>query len=108
MALWNPNRIPDKYPTLFHQAATNTLTSMPILLAVTPKRGQADHQRKRFNAFKATLRNYPLHPTSQRAKEFISRVEIRESRDGWEVLVWNRENNLQSLQSIVDSLPKIG
>ena len=107
MGLWNPNRLPDKYPVLFHQAVTNTYFQVPVLLTITETRSQADHQRKRFNAFKATLRNYPLHLTSQRSKNLVSRVEIKETFRGWEVLVWNRENSIQSLQSIVDSLPKI-
>lgn len=103
MALWNPNKSPDKYPELFHFAATN-LT--PTVIAIRETRSQADHQRKRFNAFKASVRNYPLHRTARiiNTLGLVSRAKITETDEGFVVEVSNRKNSISSLQSAIDSL----
>jgi hypothetical protein len=103
MALWNPKRSPDKYEKIFHFAVTSF---EPTIIAVSETRKGADHQRKRFNAFKACLRNYPLYSTSQviNSQSLESRVKVIEVNEGFAVQVTTRTSSLRSLKLAIDIL----
>lgn len=103
MVLWNPNRSPDKYPHLWHMAL---YTPGWCVLDVVDTLTQANHQRKRFNAFKACVRNYPLHKTARMVElgEFTSRIKIVEFEDVFQVTVKTRKKSTKKLQLALDSL----
>lgn len=103
MALWNPKRSPDKYPIAYHEAVT---TIGCHLIAVVDTLTQANHQRKRFNAFKACLRNYPLHRSSRLIElgDLNTRMQIVGFGDGFHLQAWTRQNSTKNLKIALDSL----
>lgn len=63
MAVWNPNRNPNHYPAHWH----GIITAKPgkYILATTLDPKEPRRLMNKFNAFKACLRNHPLHESAQ-------------------------------------------
>lgn len=109
MPAWKPSRHPDNYPTSFHRAVKSP--GEKILLTTAHSDGQALKVKKLFSSFRASLRNYPLHPTTQHlvAENLDLRLKVIEDvaglRDVW---LLKREKSVKLLQSALDDLDNSG
>ena len=105
MARWNPNRNPSRYPIIFHQAIKEPGSQ---LIGSDLTKEKAVSLRKKFNAFAATLKTYPLHPTSQKLSQLGVELRIKIVPDLHTYSVWltKRKKISSTLTILVDSLGK--
>lgn len=105
MPAWKPSRHPDNYPPSFHSAIQSGQSR--YVLAVVRSDSQALKIKKLFSSFKASLRNYPLHPTSQAHdfEEFRYRIRVK-AEFGDVLTIWLEKDRRQIklLQSAIDRL----
>lgn len=85
MAVWNPNRNPNHFPAHWH----GIITAKPgrYILATTEDSGEPKRLMNRFNAFKACLRNHPLHESGQALDKRLVRLSVEESKGVFAVCV---------------------
>lgn len=76
MSAWNPNRNPDKYLASWHKLLRRPPGRYALARAEDAK--EARKLQNRFNAFKASLRNHPLHPTAQELSRRSARVTVED------------------------------
>lgn len=96
MTTWNPNRDPNKYPAAWH----SVLQGPPgrRLLVMTTDTSELRRTQNKFNAFKASLRNHPLHQTAQALAKRRVRLTVETlgaEHSLWAVTSWS--DNLVSL-----------
>ena len=74
MSTWNPNRNPDVFLAFWHEL----ITRQPgrYALARVEDQRSAKRLQNKFNAFKASLRAHPLHPTTQELAKRTIRVTV--------------------------------
>lgn len=92
MSIWNPNRSPDIFPARWHEI----LRLRPGYYMVEMSDDYAYIKRcaLKFNALKASLRNHPLHATT----EFLKHRHYRLSKEShgskhslWVTITWADE-----------------
>lgn len=74
MSTWNPNRNPDKYLAAWHELLRRPPGRYALARAADAQ--EARKLQNRFNSFKASLRNHPLHPTAQELSRRTARVTV--------------------------------
>lgn len=92
MTTWNPNRNPNHYPAHWH----GIITAKPgrYILATTTDPKEPKRLMNKFNAFKACLRNHPLHESTQALAKRNVRASVETSQAGIAVCItisWARE-----------------
>lgn len=103
MTLWNPRRSPDKYPTAFHAALGQG--EGQAILATVATQAEAEVVRKRWRAFCASLRNFPLHRLHDVLEAHDTRTSAVEQPEGtWQVLVIVKRKTGKILQQALDNL----
>ena len=84
MPTWKPGRNPDKYPATWHAILQDSPGQR--LLALVSSREEVRRTANKFNAFKASLREHPLHKTAQALKTRHVRLSVEPA--GKEFAVW--------------------
>ena len=84
MPTWKPGRNPDKYPATWHAILQDTPGQR--LLALVSSKEEVRWTANKFNAFKASLREHPLHKTAQALKTRHVRLSVEPA--GPEFAVW--------------------
>lgn len=103
MTLWNPNRSPDKYPVAFHSALS--FAQHPAVLATVATLQEARVEQKRWRAFCASVRNYPLHRLNAVLSAYDTRTRVEQLLGGdWQVLVDIRPKTGKILSKALDML----
>lgn len=74
MAQWNPNKNPNEYPLAWHRYLMQGEGLYIMLQGVGHTVG--NRERKKFNAFKASLRKHPLHETSRALSKLTTRISL--------------------------------
>lgn len=90
MPLWSDTHKPGDYRQAFHEPYLNGPGK--FLIAAFPEEKDVRREGKRFNAFKASLRRYSLHPTAQRAQKLSARISYEKEGDlwgAWVTTAWN-------------------
>lgn len=84
MPTWKPGRNPDKYPATWH----DILRDKPgqRLLALVASKEEVRRTANKFNAFKASLREHPLHETARALNARHVRLSVEPA--GKEFAVW--------------------
>lgn len=84
MPTWKPGRNPDKYPATWH----DILRDKPgqRLLALVASKEEVRRTANKFNAFKASLREHPLHETTKALNARHVRLSVEPA--GKEFAVW--------------------
>lgn len=103
MTLWNPRRSPDKYPIAFHGALGQG--EGQAVLATVATEAEAGVVRKRWRAFCASLRNFPLHRLHDVLEAHDTRTSVAQLPDGtWQVLVIVKRKTGKILLQALDKL----
>lgn len=90
MPIWNVNRNPDKYPAVWHSIVQSSPGKRLLDIVETPE--EVLRLKNKFNAFKACLRNHPLHPTTAALAKRTLRLSV-ETLEGkhsvWVTINWS-------------------
>ena len=84
MPTWKPGRDPNKYPATWH-AIIKDKPGQRLLALVTTKE-EVRRTANKFNAFKASLREHPLHETTRALNARHVRLSVEPA--GKEFAVW--------------------
>ena len=84
MAMWSERKLPGDYSLTFHDAI---LTGPGLFLLFAGSEAECRREGNRFNAFKASLRRNPSHPTAKRAERLTIKLKYEEISPGrWQCL----------------------
>lgn len=84
MAMWSETKLPGDYSLTFHDAI---MTGPGIFVLATGTEKDCRREGNRFNAFRASLRRNPSHPTAQRMEKLEIRLRYEEVFPGrWHCL----------------------
>lgn len=84
MAMWSEAKMPGDYSLTFHDAITTGPGT--FVLATGPEK-DCRREGNRFNAFRASLRRNPSHPTAARMAKLDLRLQYKEVFPGrWQCL----------------------
>lgn len=105
MPIWSDTHKPGDYTQAFHIPYLNGPGK--FLIASSPDEKDVRREGKRFNAFKASLRRYALHPTAQRATKLSARIAYEKEGKlwgAWVTTTWN-STLVAEVEKLVFNIP---
>ena len=79
MAMWSERRLPGDYSLAFHDAI---LSGPGVFILFAGAEKDCRREGNRFNAFRASLRRNPSHPTARHARRLSIRLQYEEVSPG--------------------------
>lgn len=80
MPMWRDSHTPDSYVSNFHRPFREGPGKWLVMYSEDEK--DVRREGRRFNAFRATLRRWPNHPTSREMMKYDARLSYELGHDG--------------------------